>query len=440
MKFRLILSLAFLFVFVGVQAQWVNGTGKITIDDKVGIGTSNPTADLQVNGTVFINKTNGIVYRGYKNWFNISDRNGYAYLSWFGYFDGSVWKSSHDAIKASQIVSSNLGIQFRTSNTATVIGSTITDLTEKMRLTTEGKLGIGTTPVAKLDVRHTGDLASKFDVNSAYFRVGDGTIDMIMDGDEIYSNHALVLGSSYTESISFRNVNASGHSHLMELSPDGNLLLGLGFENFAGSGKLQIQQDSGDNDETGGLTVYQSGGSSGRIFMNDSQDLVIRKFNQNGIKFKNGGGIDIDEETNVNDDLNVQGIIETTKVKVTSSPGTFPDYVFKPNYKLRSLLELDAFIKKNGHLPSVPKAAEVEDNGQDLGLIQQKLLEKIEELTLYAIDQEKRLKEVDSLKKDNTKLEAQNAQLMARSILQETMLSKLLVRIEKLEKENNDNK
>ncbi|OEK03666.1 hypothetical protein BFP97_20030 [Roseivirga sp. 4D4] len=85
-------------------------------------------------------------------------------------------------------------------------------------------------------------------------------------------------------------------------------------------------------------------------------------------------------------DIVVNNNLESKKVKVTATPGSFPDYVFKPDYKLRSLSELSAFIKENGHLPNIPKAVEVEANGQDLGLIQQKLLEKIEELTLYVID------------------------------------------------------
>ena len=117
--------------------------------------------------------------------------------------------------------------------------------------------------------------------------------------------------------------------------------------------------------------------------------------------------------------LNVQGNLESKKVKITATPGSFPDYVFKPDYKLRTLSELDAFIKKNGHLPSIPKASEVEANGQDLGLIQQKLLEKIEELTLYVIE----------LEAGRKKFEAQ----------QNARFSKTLKEIEKLkEKQKNE--
>ena len=99
----------------------------------------------------------------------------------------------------------------------------------------------------------------------------------------------------------------------------------------------------------------------------------------------------------------VDNDMESKKVKVSANPGSFPDYVFKPEYKLRSLSELAAYIETNGHLPNVPKAEEVERNGQDLGHIQQKLLEKIEELTLYVIELKKGQ---DSLLTLNNELEA----------------------------------
>jgi len=72
------------------------------------------------------------------------------------------------------------------------------------------------------------------------------------------------------------------------------------------------------------------------------------------------------------------------------------DHVFYPDYQLRPLDELETFIKENNHLPEIPSAKEVEENGLDLGEMQGKLLLKIEELTLYIIQQQK---EIDELKK-----------------------------------------
>ena len=102
-----------------------------------------------------------------------------------------------------------------------------------------------------------------------------------------------------------------------------------------------------------------------------------------------------DGETTINGDALVQGDIESKKVRVTATPGSVPDYVFQPEYKLRSLSELESYIKANAHLPNVPSAKEVETKGQDVGDIQLKLLEKIEELTLYVIEQDKKYKALE---------------------------------------------
>ncbi|WP_286756022.1 hypothetical protein [Roseivirga sp. UBA838] len=89
-----------------------------------------------------------------------------------------------------------------------------------------------------------------------------------------------------------------------------------------------------------------------------------------------------------------KGYIESKKVKVTATPGSVPDYVFFSNYKLWTLAEVEAFIKANSHLPNIPNAKEIETNGQDVGYLQLKLLEKIEELTLYMIEQNKEMVEL----------------------------------------------
>lgn len=67
------------------------------------------------------------------------------------------------------------------------------------------------------------------------------------------------------------------------------------------------------------------------------------------------------------------------------------DYVFEETYDLRSLAEVEAFILKNGHLPDIPSGTSVESNGLSVGDMSVRFMQKIEELTLYTIDQEKRL-------------------------------------------------
>jgi hypothetical protein len=92
--------------------------------------------------------------------------------------------------------------------------------------------------------------------------------------------------------------------------------------------------------------------------------------------------------------LSVNGSIGTKEVNVTAGP--WPDYVFDNHHNLLSLPEIEKYIQANQRLPEVPSASEVEKNGVNLGEMNVLLLKKIEELTLYIIDQEKRIKELES--------------------------------------------
>lgn len=77
---------------------------------------------------------------------------------------------------------------------------------------------------------------------------------------------------------------------------------------------------------------------------------------------------------------------------------SWPDYVFMPGYKLKTLKEIEEFINKHGHLPDVPSAAEVAHEGVSLGEMNKILLEKIEELTLHLIEQQKRIEILETKK------------------------------------------
>ncbi|MFB9844048.1 hypothetical protein [Mucilaginibacter ginsenosidivorans] len=72
----------------------------------------------------------------------------------------------------------------------------------------------------------------------------------------------------------------------------------------------------------------------------------------------------------------------------------WPDYVFDVNYRLTPLPDLAAFVRSNHRLPEMPSAAEVSKNGQDLGAMNEKLLKKVEELTLYLIEKDKQVEEL----------------------------------------------
>lgn len=88
--------------------------------------------------------------------------------------------------------------------------------------------------------------------------------------------------------------------------------------------------------------------------------------------------------------LAVNGTFRCTEAKVMTNI-QLADYVFNEDYKLRPLIEVEHYVQKNHHLPNIPSAQEVKENGMDVADFQNKLLEKIEVLTLYVIAQEKRI-------------------------------------------------
>lgn len=97
----------------------------------------------------------------------------------------------------------------------------------------------------------------------------------------------------------------------------------------------------------------------------------------------------------------VAGTAAITDLRVAGSIKTAPtepwaDYVFEPGYKTMPLKEIEAFAKANGHLPEVPSAAEVQKDGIDLARMNAILLKKIEELTLHAVEQEKKMEALQS--------------------------------------------
>lgn len=155
----------------------------------------------------------------------------------------------------------------------------------------------------------------------------------------------------------------------------------------------------------GKTRIFTGNGLHWNVDQDASTNLIWRTwsgryFDINGTVFKQDGSVGIgttspSEKLEVNGNAIFQGNIESMKVKVTQTPGNWPDYVFSPNFKLRTLNELEQFIQKNQHLPEVPSAKEVEANGLDLGDMEAILLKKVEELTLYMIEQNKRLEKLE---------------------------------------------
>ncbi|SHF15372.1 hypothetical protein [Dysgonomonas macrotermitis] len=127
----------------------------------------------------------------------------------------------------------------------------------------------------------------------------------------------------------------------------------------------------------------------------------VVQIHTNGASYFNGGNVGIGTATPKNK-LDVNGVIRATEVKVETG---WADFVFADDYKLPTLKEVEAHISEHRHLPGIPSEAEVKAEGVSLGDMQAKLLQKIEELTLYVIEQNKVIDEQkEMLKEQNQRI------------------------------------
>ncbi|MBQ6764989.1 MAG: hypothetical protein IJP45_07375 [Paludibacteraceae bacterium] len=92
--------------------------------------------------------------------------------------------------------------------------------------------------------------------------------------------------------------------------------------------------------------------------------------------------------------LDVRGTIRANEILVNNVTGA--DFVFNESYNLRPLSEVKAYVQENQHLPEIPSAAEMQEKGVNINELQIQLLQKVEELTLYIIQQEQRIQELES--------------------------------------------
>lgn len=164
---------------------------------------------------------------------------------------------------------------------------------------------------------------------------------------------------------------------------------GAGLYNPAGSGNVFLGIRAGMNSTESNKLIISNTETVNPLIYGDftSKNLIFNgKVGVNTSVFPASvGGADVSAYQ-----LFVKGGILTEEVRVRSG---WADYVFKDNYNLKTLSEVEDFILRHGHLPNIPKASQVETQGLDLGRISVLQQEKIEELTLYAIDQQKKIED-----------------------------------------------
>lgn len=109
---------------------------------------------------------------------------------------------------------------------------------------------------------------------------------------------------------------------------------------------------------------------------------------------KDDGRLEVNGRTDIYGRLDVYDEVYATEITVQLPP--FPDYVFEEEYELTSLDELELYIEENGHLPNIPSAEEVNEEGIGVGKLIHLQMEKIEELTLYILELKKDIEDLET--------------------------------------------
>jgi hypothetical protein len=142
---------------------------------------------------------------------------------------------------------------------------------------------------------------------------------------------------------------------------------------------------------------YGSGGPQFRLASDGSNILYLESSGANSARNPNpygGGPNNYFSKLYIDGALSVKGQIRSSEVKVDTGP--WPDYVFDEKYSLIKLENLALYIKQHHHLPEIPGAREIENEGLNLGKMNILLIKKIEELTLYILQQEERIKRLEN--------------------------------------------
>jgi len=321
-------------------------------DGSIGVGTTDPLAMLDVNGafkaesatlsgaltaqSATINGNANITgtITGGALSVNNATINGDADISGSITAGGDLSAESAN-IAGNTYISGNVGIGISsTTHKLHVVGNTFLN----------GNVGIGKAPTQrKLDVN--GDIAAQ-----GTFVLNEGT------------PYCTSFGSAYSSLLNF------GSSY-------------IGFNATRNNGNWALAGDGANN-------------GGGVIYTNVWGEMYFASIPSTGANPQTL--TDAQVKSNIKLSLSANGKLRAKEITV--SLAGWPDYVFEENYNLLPLVEVEQYIKQNSRLPQVPSAQEIEENGLDLGDMQGKLLLKIEELTLYIIDLEKRLSEIESKK------------------------------------------
>jgi len=254
---------------------------------------------------------------------------------------------------------------------------------ERMRVTPDGHVLIGaTTDDGDGEVLQVGG-AQSIDVGST------SSAPLSISTNNIYSPFVELsnINTAVGASIGMRYYNANGLVAQFFAGGPTNPYMpnGFAFHDLSGGG-FDFVSANPSGFISWGNNFHNFGGSK-MIFYPTSGNLLIGSTTDNGSRLQVVGN------------ASVNGTITTKVVKVT--PNGWSDYVFDSTYHLPALSEVSQYVRAHRHLPDIVSAAQVEQNGLDLGESQAAQLKKIEELTLYMIDLNRK---VEELAKENKQL------------------------------------
>ncbi|MEO9849960.1 MAG: shufflon system plasmid conjugative transfer pilus tip adhesin PilV [Reichenbachiella sp.] len=412
------------------------GANKLNFNASVGIGTTSPSYKLHTKGDIYADG----------GWMRVSGQRGIYFQSYGGglYMVDATWIRTYG----------NKSFYHNTGTMRTDGIFQVGPSGNRFLVGTNGNIGMGvTSPSDKLDINGTvrvRSLPTGSSINNVVVADGNGKLH-IRDASSISGGVGtddqkidVLSFSGTTLSISLeddgeatRTVNLVDLQDGYEANTDGQILSLSGNDlTISGGNTISLSTidtntqlsetevdafvaDNGylisETDDQTAVEVTYDNTTSGLTAANtqDAVDEVVNLINsKQGSRWtETNGNISYADSVSIGTTdvakgylLSVAGnaIMEEVNVKLKIE---WPDYVFEESYELQSLEETENYISKNKHLPNVPSAQEVEDEGINLGAMNAALLKKVEELTLHLIDQNKKietlLERVDELEAGN---------------------------------------
>ncbi len=395
-----------------------NGGNFYFTGGNLGLGVYNPTVKLDVDGSI---KATGTFTAGYGHFKDASDAplriestDAYSGIRFKDPFNsGYLWYNGQNETFAiggngSNVNGKKLHVAGGTSIGVAYEGSPI----PANGLAIQGNLGVGTSSAfSKISLgSEDPNVASRI---AFYEHVNDGTrfrgIGMANPDPANFIYGVGIWSLTGPNSPTDTNMN-------MFIADNGKVGIGTANPqtklNVTGAIQAGLNTDSYFSQLDPNGLIFNRAGTSYIDFKDDANSLSFRQGSSYSVvmHLASSGNVGIGTTT-PDAKLAVNGTIHTKEVKVDLTG--WPDYVFAKEYDLLSVEEVADFIKKNGHLPKMPSAATVEKDGVLLGDMNKKLLEKIEELTLYTIEQEKKIKALEQQNKRIEQLEAQMKKLLS---------------------------